>query len=125
MVANHPTAWHAPDRKHLSLAAGALTLTLLMTFSIVPISTGSGYVQGSVLDQQGTPLQYATVVAREVIRGEMAIAEVRADGTYSFTGVRPGTYMLWASDYGYKTMPLGRITLRAGERVRKEVVLAR
>ncbi len=126
MVAIYPSDWHMPDLKRLYAAAAVfILLALLITFSTVPIPGGTAAIQGQVLDQQGRPVPYATVVAREVIRAQVIRADARSDGSYALTGVHPGAYTLSASAYGYKTKPLGKVSVSAGRQVRLEVVLER
>jgi hypothetical protein len=126
MVAIYPIDWHMPDLKRVYAAVAVIiALALLITFSTVPIPSGTAGIAGQVLDQQGRPVSYATVVAREVIRAQVIRADAQADGSYTLTGVRPGTYTLLAGAYGYKTKPLGKITVSAGRQVRLEVVLER
>jgi hypothetical protein len=60
-----------------------------------------------------------------VIRAQVIQADAQADGSYSLSGVRPGTYALLASARGYKSKFLGKVSVSARRQVRVDVVLER
>lgn len=123
MVAIYPIGWHMPDLKRLYIIAAAVSLALLITFSTVPIPGGTAGIRGQVLDQQGRPVPYAAVVAREMVRAEVVQVRAGANGAYALTNLRPGTYSLWSSAHGYKAKPLGEVRIAAGRNIQLEVVL--
>lgn len=126
MVATTSFEWRMPDlMRRYAAAAFLISLALLITFSIIAIPGGTGGIAGQVLDAQGRPVPYATVVAREVIRAQVIQADAQADGSYSLSGVRPGTYALLASARGYKSKFLGKVSVSARRQVRVDVVLER
>ncbi len=126
MTAIYSLEWRVPDiMRRYAAAAFLISLALLITFSVIAVPSGAGGIAGRVLDAQGQPVPYATVVAREVIRAQVIRADAQADGSYLLAGVLPGTYALLASAHGYKTRFLGKVSVSARHQVRVEVVLER
>ena len=57
---------------------------------------GTAEIRGQVMDQQGGVLPGVAVVARDQESGRFRETVTSADGTYFFSGLRPGVYEISA-----------------------------
>lgn len=97
------------------------SLLLALLISIVYIGAyGQGAttsaLRGQVLDDRGTPIPYATVVAVHEPSGTSYGTTTAGDGTYTITGMRVGgPYQVTMSFVGYTPMSYKDIDLNLGE----------
>src|SRR5580658_3257590 len=86
-----------------------------------PLSAGNvqksagdkGAIRGTASDQTGAVVPNAKAVLTSAA-GEQLETQVNDKGTYSFTGLNPGTYTLVVSAPNFADMPFDNITLTAG-----------
>ncbi|HOO99055.1 MAG TPA: carboxypeptidase-like regulatory domain-containing protein, partial [Bacteroidales bacterium] len=91
----------------LSLLLGSVTLMAQVTTSSM---------SGKVTDNNGEPLEGATILATHVPSGTRYGAMANNQGSYSIQGMRPGgPYSVNVSFIGYKTESYTEITLALGE----------
>ena len=83
-----------------------LVALLLMAASPGFAQSGTGEVKGSVTDETGGALPGVTVELRSAA-GEPAVTVTDGEGSYTFSGVAPGTYQL-----GYSLINFGSVTHR-------------
>ncbi|PSQ79634.1 MAG: hypothetical protein BRD41_06795 [Bacteroidetes bacterium QS_1_63_11] len=94
---------------------------LWILFAVGPtFAQQTATLTGSVEDTDGAPLPGANVVLVDSDYGTAA----GADGSYSITGIEPGTYPLRVTFVGYKPIE-EEITLEPGEGVTRTFVLER
>ncbi|MFC3199630.1 SusC/RagA family TonB-linked outer membrane protein [Parapedobacter deserti] len=78
-----------------------------------------GHIQGRVVDQQGNPLAGATVLIVE--NGKNYPTDT--DGRYS-AALQPGQYTLEVRYVAYATQRLTPVTVTAGQRVNRDIIMA-
>jgi len=77
---------------------------ILLLFAALTAATGNAQVSGTAKDAQGTPLNGVTIsllAAKDSSIKKLAISA--ANGTYSFSGIAAGNYLVKASNVGYQT----------------------
>ena len=80
-------------------------LLIIVTASFVQAQTAaqSARVSGSLLDEQGRPLMYATVSLLEAQDSTIVKGALSSDqGTYTFEHIKTGSYIIKASTVGYE-----------------------
>lgn len=82
-------------------ALGVLIAVFFSTPSFAQIATGG--VTGTVTDPTGAVVPGAKVTLRNTATSVTQTTQSTSTGTYSFTGVQPGTYNLEAAAPGFKT----------------------
>lgn len=92
-----------PDR----LVRGAILLfALLFTLSFCPYLRGqsstTGFVTGTVTDPSGSVVPGAKVVLKEVSTSATQAATTGLQGTFRFSFVAPGTYLVQATSTGFQ-----------------------
>jgi hypothetical protein len=85
-----------------------ILLAALGSWSIASAQSTTATVKGTVMSNQGTPVAGAMIVATNVANGFKRDTTAYNDGTYSLTGLPPGTYSIGVSSeaYSQKTQTL-------------------
>src|SRR5215510_15500040 len=78
----------------------ALTLTVLSAPAIAQVDTGT--ISGTVKDQSGGVLPGATVTITHEGQALTLTSVTRGDGTYIFTPIRTGAYLIEVEFPGFK-----------------------
>ena len=83
------------------LAGNTLATNYIWSFDTIPaiILPANGAIVGTVVDENGDPIEGATVSLGDT----GTTATTNAAGQYSFSDVAPGTYTLWFNASGYET----------------------
>jgi hypothetical protein len=81
--------------------------------NVQKIAGDKGAIRGTASDQTGAVVPNAKAVLTSAA-GEQLETQVNDKGTYSFTGLNPGTYTLVVSAPNFADMPFDNITLTAG-----------
>jgi len=87
------------------------------TIPTMPEALGTASVTGVVLDAEGSPVPGASVVLSAPGRLGERSAVAEADGTFTFTGLAPGTYRLLIAAQGLDRYTSGTFVVHAGESV--------
>jgi iron complex outermembrane receptor protein len=77
---------------------------IVLLFATLAAATGNAQVSGITKDAQGAPINGATIsllAAKDSSIKKLALST--ANGTYSFSGIPPGNYLVKASNVGYQT----------------------
>ena len=91
----------------------------------VPQPVGPGTISGTVVDTNGSVVQYAHVALSGTSAGAPRSMESGGNGEFSFAGLPPGTYKVTVTGSGMGTFVSGPVVLHAGEaRLVPHVVLA-
>jgi tetratricopeptide (TPR) repeat protein len=114
----------------LSSCAAAISL---LTLSAAPASTFTQTpaaeprpaitVSGTVHDPGGNPIPNASVFLEEKTTSTSVERKTAADGTFSFSALRAGTYVVRARMQGFQQATTAPMELSMGEKKRLEVVL--
>lgn len=91
---------HNFSRNHALKLCG-LVLPLLLCGSALA-QTGTSTVRGAVTDQQGRVVAGATITLTDAEKNFTRTQVTSGEGTYSFTGIPPGTYRIEAEASGFK-----------------------
>jgi outer membrane receptor for ferrienterochelin and colicin len=87
-----------------SQTAAALLVALLLAFGWSGSASAQGVttaaLAGRVTNQQGEPVNGATVVATNTANGSVSRIVTRSDGRFQLPGLQPGTYRVSASGLG-------------------------
>lgn len=92
-------------------------LLLVAPLAIAQITTGS--IAGSVVDPQGAVIPNAKVTLTNTAQGAASAREVSSsgEGTFLFTPVLPGTYVLSVEVMGFKKYTQSGITMNVNDRM--------
>lgn len=103
------------------IAAAAVTAALLAPLTSITLNaqsaSGLSEITGSVTDPSGAVVPNATIKATNTGLNTTDTAYSRADGTYSFNNLAPGTYALSVMQPGFRTFRLESVNVPAGETV--------
>jgi Carboxypeptidase regulatory-like domain/TonB dependent receptor len=106
----------------LGVGLMALTLSALLSASAsAQVDTGS--ITGTVKDQSGAVVPGATVTITHEGQGLTLTGVTRDDGTYIFTPIRTGAYLIEVELQGFKKEARRGITVGIQEQVRADFVL--
>jgi iron complex outermembrane receptor protein len=78
-------------------STNSLCFIVCLLIFTTPVFAQTYTISGTVLDEKGLPVSFATVI----LEGTQLGANSDDDGAYSLIGVAPGTYTLKASYVGY------------------------
>ncbi len=79
-------------------------LTAILSLLIATVATAQKVtVSGTVVDTEGEPLAGATIVIMTLDSTQVTGQQARADGTFSISSIKVGSYLLRASFIGFKT----------------------
>jgi len=84
---------------------------------------GTAEIRGQVTDQQGGVLPGVAVVARDQESGRFRETVTSADGTYFFSGLRPGTYEVSAELEGFRKATQRDVRIEVGKTTTVDVRL--
>lgn len=76
-------------------------LALLLATTLAAAQTAPGAVRGTVTDSTGAPVPDARVTAEPVAGGGRRAATAAADGTFTFTDLAPGRWIVEATRTGF------------------------
>ena len=96
-----------------------LRILVLLVLLAVPMPAlaqqGTGELRGRVLDPQGAVVPGVTVVARDANSGLFRETVTTADGTFFFSGIRPGRYAVSAELPGFKKVTRPDVVVEVGK----------
>jgi outer membrane receptor protein involved in Fe transport len=101
-------------RRWQALALAALVVGLCVPSSVVA-QTGTGTVDGRILDESRAAVPGAIVTAKNVATGLTRTATVSATGTYRITALPAGTYDVSVSLSGFSTQVTKNVEVRIGD----------
>ncbi|HXN53573.1 MAG TPA: carboxypeptidase regulatory-like domain-containing protein [Candidatus Acidoferrum sp.] len=111
----------------LRCAAGILLLILpaVKTLAQTPAAETRPVitVSGTVRDSPGNPVADASVFFEEKATAASVETKTKADGTFSFLALRPGTYTVRAEKAGMRAPASASLLLSLGERKQVDLVL--
>ena len=81
---------------------GFLVVSTILLASPASAQNATGQISGVVRDSSGVTRESATVRATNTATGTTRSAVTRGDGTYSITGLTPGSYTVAASLIGFR-----------------------
>ena len=90
-------------KKNLSLICIVLTLSLSLTLSVLVGQVGGGRLHGTVVDENGKPLEGVKIVAETKDRKLALKAESDEEGKWYVSGVYKGKYGITATKAGFET----------------------
>ncbi|PST83959.1 SusC/RagA family TonB-linked outer membrane protein [Pedobacter yulinensis] len=99
-----------------------MVLMLLLLFGNLYAQTPGGTIQGTVKDEKAEVLVGATVRAERAGSASRTVT-TNASGTYSLTGLAPGTYTLNFIYVGYKSKQIPNVQVQNGAQVTHSVEL--
>ena len=109
-----------------ALAALGLSAAPASTFAQAPAAeSGTAIiVSGTVCDPGGSPIANASVILQRKASNAAAVEKkVKDDGTFSFSALRAGTYVVRARAQGFQETATAPMELSRGERKRLDLVL--
>ncbi len=99
------TADDGRNNLHRVLLAGALSFCIWTLLAVLPVAyaqDATGAITGTVVDPNGSSVQGAIVVAKDVERGTTLKTESNDAGAFNFAGVPVGTYEVRAEAKGFR-----------------------
>ena len=84
-----------------------------------------GSVDGTVINDAGTPIYRAEVQIRNVMSADVLRTTTDQTGYFLLAEVLPGRYALWAKAEGLGSVWLREILVKAGERTTQDVRFTR
>lgn len=106
------------DKRMLCLFLGLTGLLLLPALALggqAELAT----LRGTVLDMDGNPLEDATILLTDTVRGGEVKTETNGKGSFYRRGLRPGEYAVTIEKEGYAAID-EELAFRAGEEKREE-----
>src|SRR6188768_688817 len=83
-------------------------------------------ISGVAKDDNGTSLSGTTIILHKVTDSSVVkLAVSKENGTYTFSGIKEGTYKVSASNIGYKTAFSGVFTVAASDIIVPELILTK
>lgn len=107
----------------------SLIATLVMFLSLAglcaspALAQGSGQIEGTIRDEQGSVLPGATISLRNEESGVMRIVASESDGRYVFPALSPGRYLLRAELSGFATQEVRGVVITIGLELRRDFTL--
>src|SRR5687767_3575810 len=91
-------------RIHAQLSRVCLLATVLSAFGVVPVfaQVDTGTIRGTVKDESGGVLPGATVTITHEGQGFTLTGVTQPDGTYIFTPIRSGSYLVEIEFPGFR-----------------------
>lgn len=108
--------------KH-SLRFCILFVVLVMAFGSANAQEFRGSLQGQVLDPQESVVAGATVTLKNVATNVEATVTTGEDGSYSFSLLQPGKYMITVTKQGFTTATREGIEIRVADKLRMDVTM--
>jgi len=101
------------------------TLSLLFASlsSLAQPSGSTGSITGTVTDPNRAVLANTPVVLTSLTSMAKTTATTNEDGTYSFSSLQPGAYLISAEAKGFQARSSGNLTLAAGQQLHIDLVL--
>jgi iron complex outermembrane recepter protein len=97
---------------------------LLLLLSCIPGCVHAQKINGIAKDESGSPLAGATItLMRDSSIVKLALS--KADGSYSFSGIKEGSYRVAASYVGYKASSSAKLQLHANEMTTSDLLLVK
>ncbi len=99
--------------------AAMMIVCLLLLFAgtnSLQAQTGTGVIQGTVVDQSGKTIKGAAVAATDPAM-HLHTAFTGADGTFTISGLRPGAYTVQVAATGFATITRNNVTVTSGSNV--------
>ena len=112
-------------KRSLSLLRSLVSLLLLCGLHAVAQEASASLttvIEGTMRDSSGAPVANATVSLTSNVSPSQTAATA-TDGTYSFRGLRSGTYRIAATVAGFNDYQSQEIALRAGQAARLDISL--
>lgn len=94
----------------------SLVVFFFLWLPVTLAQTVTGTITGTVVDTSGAAVEGAAVSVHNVALSTESQLMSDKDGTFTATGLLPGTYRLVATRTGFKTAEITSIPLTAGER---------
>jgi hypothetical protein len=103
-----------------------MRLLLLLLITTTTLFAEAQQITGSVKDEKGNPLNGATVsLVRAADTSTIKLAISKADGSYTFPGIKEGVYKVLATYVGYKTASYPGLLLSSSHVIVPELKLAK
>ena len=107
----------------LALAIGTIGLAIAMTVHPVSAQVLYGSIVGNVVDQKGSMIPGAAVIATNQSTGVAANATTNGVGEYNFVTLQAGTYTIKVTAAGFKTFERRDLVVEANNITRTDVKL--
>ena len=91
-----------------------LLVILINPFCLLAQETTGG-ISGMVTDDNGTELEFATVVVTDVMTNAVNSVYSQANGSYHFPNLTPSTYVIEISFIGYQSVVSDVLKVRLGK----------
>lgn len=87
------------------------------------IDMAGASISGKVLDPNRGPVPGAQLTLLDTKTGAVRTTVSNKDGIYEFKGVTPSIYEITAAESGFKTLKMGKIEIKPGDKSLKEIEL--
>ena len=108
-------------------ALTSLTTVLACLLLLLPATTlaqqGTGELRGRVVDPQGAVMPGVTIIARDSDSGLFRETVTNAEGTFLFSGIRPGRYEVTAELAGFKKLTQPDVRVEVGKTAAVDLTL--
>ena len=94
---------------------GVAVAFLMLGSAVAAAQQGTGELRGRVVDQQNALVPGVTVVARDADSGLFRETVTNTDGTFFFSGIRPGRYEVTAELAGFKKLSHPNVVVEVGK----------
>jgi Carboxypeptidase regulatory-like domain len=110
------------------LLKSLFVLTLSISFihlsvQLASAQSGQAELTGEVRDQSGALIPDAKITATGVQSNQSYVTTTGSSGVYTFTGLKPGLYMLAVEASGFKRHVREGVQLTTGEKARLDIPL--
>jgi Carboxypeptidase regulatory-like domain/TonB dependent receptor len=110
-------------RRFCGIPLFMILLIALGSWSIASAQSTTATLKGTVMSDQGTAVAGAMIVATNVANGFKRDTTAYNDGTYSLTGLPPGTYDIQVSSEAY-TQKTQKLTVQVGQNLNLDFKMA-
>jgi hypothetical protein len=106
-----------------------LLLSLLLLLGIaIPLGmtlrpTGTGTVEGFVVDERGAPIRGASIQAFDTMRGGCCSVASEPNGFYRIANLGAGRYSLWAEAKGHASKWILMVIVEEGKTTKTDIQL--
>lgn len=108
----------------VSIAFASLAIAQTSTTPNTPITSGAGTLHGHIADQTGAMIPGATISITNALGVTVRTVTSDASGTYTVTGLPPGSYIVQATVQGFAQFTSQTLPLTAGQSKRVDISMA-